>query len=66
MLWLGWKDTWDQMPYCGYAIGAVDRCLYVPIRSSLPRSFSNALVAAFKCAQATNSVALLKTSNNPY
>lgn len=27
--WLGWKDSWDQMPYCGCAIGAVDGCLYV-------------------------------------
>ncbi|KAJ4701282.1 F-box/kelch-repeat protein [Melia azedarach] len=27
--WLGWKDTLDQMLFCGCAIGAVDGCLYV-------------------------------------
>lgn len=27
--WLGRKDTLDQMPFCGCAIGAVDGCLYV-------------------------------------
>lgn len=27
--WLGWKDTFHQMPFCGCAIGAVDGCLYV-------------------------------------
>ncbi|XP_072979443.1 F-box/kelch-repeat protein At1g22040-like [Typha angustifolia] len=27
--WLGRRNTLDQMPYCGCAIGAVDGCLYV-------------------------------------
>lgn len=27
--WLGRKESLDQMPYCGCAIGAVDGCLYV-------------------------------------
>ncbi|XP_041013525.1 F-box/kelch-repeat protein At1g22040 [Juglans microcarpa x Juglans regia] len=27
--WLGRKDSLDQMPFCGCAIGAVDGCLYV-------------------------------------
>lgn len=27
--WLGQKNSLDQLPYCGCAIGAVDRCLYV-------------------------------------
>ncbi|XP_057974201.1 F-box/kelch-repeat protein At1g22040 [Malania oleifera] len=27
--WLGRKDAMDQMPFCGCAIGAIDRCLYV-------------------------------------
>lgn len=26
---LGRRDTLDQMPFCGCAIGAIDRCLYV-------------------------------------
>ncbi|XP_062101262.1 F-box/kelch-repeat protein At1g22040 [Humulus lupulus] len=27
--WLGHKNTCDQMPFCGCAVGAVDGCLYV-------------------------------------
>lgn len=27
--WLGRKNSFDQMPFCGCAIGAVDGCLYV-------------------------------------
>lgn len=27
--WLGQRDVFSRMPYCGCAIGALDRCLYV-------------------------------------
>ncbi|XP_048331951.1 F-box/kelch-repeat protein At1g22040 [Ziziphus jujuba] len=27
--WLGQKSSFDQMPFCGCAVGAVDGCLYV-------------------------------------
>lgn len=40
--WLGWKDSLDQIPFCGCAVGVVDGCLYV--------------LGGFSSASAVNSV----------